>query len=1452
MAKGTVSVEGMDAASCNFEESEVSGVAFEPLDAESYPADQKDLVDEVNHRAALANEKFHIAQLREEMFAKGFDAGMYICRFDENEELVSFEFTDGTRRMLGYDGVDDLPNEFDSWVKTLVPEERDVLVKLFWDSAKNHRTLPDISHATYRMQKKDGSLIWVTGAGRFVRRADGSLEVYMGCYREVTAEHEKDEYLKIIEGVGKVFNFSLYIDMPSERYRIISTNEFVERVAKCENAFEFLRTNVEASVAAEFHDELNAWLQPETVLAELENAAVSRRDFYSDAADAWFCGIFMVGDRAEDGSVSHLVYGCQNIDKHKRLELAQQNELAERAEEARTFENLLKERQEDSIQKLLKTVVNHGGQALVTLLVETVAAYYQADRCYIFEQDSTGQYIANTYEWCAEGVTPEKDNLQEVPVAIMSPWLDEFQKQGSFYISCDDEYAEKEPFIYEVLEPQGIQSLMAAPMVDSGHEIGFLGVDNPKVNVGHTLYLSIAATSAYHELRSMREKEQLEYATRRNNLIREFVQAGQWSYLISAEGEVVSARYDDVVKERTGVSAIAGPMSWVEYIHPDDRDHAVERFMATVHDLSGNTPYEVTYRLLVKGQSYRWAKSSGRLFAHDDGTFEFLGSTLDIHDQISEQQEHQKQLAAALAAEESANSMAKALSSVYSYVYVVNMAKGVTVPIRLGGREVELKGDDYHAEHPFNLDLYAEENVHPDDRHLFEPVGTVEKCRKFFEKSNRYSISYRLLLNGELHYVELDLVKAPDAKDEFVIGLKVVDEQERAKQEQLRKEREQLGIIQALSSEYKDLFLINAKTHRFRVLRTESEAAESVREIDDAGIALRTYVDAYVFPEDREDLYKACDISGLSEVVPEDSIYSITYRRENGDDLLHFQLNIARFKAEDGTDYYVHGFRDITRTVEKEAQIQKALQDAYDAAEAANHAKSDFLQTMSHDIRTPMNGIIGMTVIAAAHIDDKSRVQDSLQKITTASKHLLSLINEVLDMSKIESGKVSLTEEDFNLSELVDNMITMVRPQAYAHGHDLAINIQDVQHELVIGDSLRVQQVFMNIMGNAIKYTPDGGKIRLNIREIPCQQLKTACYEFTFADNGIGMSEEYVSHIFEPFTRAEDGRVSKIQGTGLGMPIARNIVNMMGGDIKVESKLGEGSTFTVTIYLKLQDQGENDYTKFINLPVLVADDDAFSVESAVSMLEELGMKADGVLSGQEAVDQAVKHHEENNDYHAVILDWKMPGMDGVETARAIRREVGNDVPIIVLSAYDWTEIEAEARVAGVNFFISKPLFKSRLVRLFNEVLGTGEEEPDTQSPLQPLEEMNLEGRRCLLVEDNELNAEIAAEIIGETGMAVENAWDGAEAVEMVTNAADGTYDIVFMDIQMPKMNGYDATRAIRASERKYCKNVPIIAMTANAFAEDVQAARTAGMNEHIAKPLDLAVLAKVLNKWLAE
>ncbi len=557
---------------------------------------------------------------------------------------------------------------------------------------------------------------------------------------------------------------------------------------------------------------------------------------------------------------------------------------------------------------------------------------------------------------------------------------------------------------------------------------------------------------------------------------------------------------------------------------------------------------------------------------------------------------------------------------------------------------------------------------------------------------------------------------------------------------------------------------------------------------------------------------------------------------------------------QDDETEHIHAFvigRDITAARRQEELARQALEEAYDAANAANAAKTDFLSSMSHDIRTPMNAIIGMTAIAASHIDDREKVADALKKITISSRHLLGLINEILDMSKIEAGKMSLNEEAFNLSELLANLITMVHPQIQEHGHELQVRIHDIVHEDVLGDSLRIQQAFVNIMGNAIKYTPDGGRITLTVAEKPISQPRTGCYEFVFEDNGIGMTREYVEKIFLPFTRAEDSRVSKIQGTGLGMPITQNIVRMMNGNIEVESEPGKGSRFTATIFLKLQETDLPDTSGLEGLFVLVADDDRISCESTCCMLEEIGMDGEWVLSGREALERVVERHRQARDYFAVILDWKMPDMSGVETAREIRKVVGNDVPIIILSAYDWTDIEFEARAAGVNGFLCKPVFKSGLTRLFRMLIGDEEECAQESGVRETMEADDLTGKRVLLVEDNDINREIASEILGMTGLCVEEAVDGKQAVDLFEQSEEGYYDMVLMDIQMPVMNGYQATMAIRAMKRKDALRIPILAMTANAFAEDVLAAKNAGMNEHLAKPLDFGRLQEALSRWLA-
>ncbi len=543
-------------------------------------------------------------------------------------------------------------------------------------------------------------------------------------------------------------------------------------------------------------------------------------------------------------------------------------------------------------------------------------------------------------------------------------------------------------------------------------------------------------------------------------------------------------------------------------------------------------------------------------------------------------------------------------------------------------------------------------------------------------------------------------------------------------------------------------------------------------------------------------------------------------------------------------------YRRKTKQFNREqVEIRAALEDALDAAKSASEAKTTFLSSMSHDIRTPLNGIIGMTAIAETRIEDKARVKDCLKKITLSGKHLLALINEVLDMSKIESGEIYLNEEVFEFSSLMDDLISLNRQQVDAKHHNLAVYTLDITHEEVIGDDVRLQQVLTNLVGNAVKYTPDGGKIEITLSEKPSNNPKMGCFEFVVKDNGVGMSEEYLPHVFDAFTRAENESTFHTQGTGLGMAIARNIIRMMGGDITVESKVGEGSKFTIMLYLKLADVKFVSYEEFEGLNVLVVDDDQMICESTEFLLSEMGMTGEWVLSGKEAVERVEERHKKGEDYFAVLIDWKMPDMDGIEAVKAIRERVGSSVYIIIFSAYDWSSIEEEATLAGVDGFMGKPLFCSRIVHQFRQLLGN--EAKDSGDELSNLlKQVDLTNKRALIAEDNEINAEIAMEILKMTGLDVEWAHDGREALDMMTVSASGYYDCIFMDIQMPVMNGIDSAAAIRASEHPDAKTIPIFAMTANAFLDDVQRILNAGMNEHIAKPLNFDKLTEILSRYL--
>lgn len=681
----------------------------------------------------------------------------------------------------------------------------------------------------------------------------------------------------------------------------------------------------------------------------------------------------------------------------------------------------------------------------------------------------------------------------------------------------------------------------------------------------------------------------------------------------------------------------------------------------------------------------------------------------------------------------------------------------------------------------------------------------------------------------------------------FLIGLLII----RERQNQKRIEQENIlekQMIIASNSEVKTVVLgVDLDMDSYKIISQIQHEGYAISQASTFSELISSFAEI-VDKEYREEYVTCFGISNLKKLTKEEHKYE--YREFsihlNGEK--HWiAAEAVMVNDENNQNRLVYSSRVIDAAKKEEEDRRKVLQDALDMAEQANKAKSTFLSNMSHDIRTPMNAIIGFATLASANIGNEEKIKDYLSKILSSSNHLLSLINDVLDMSRIESGKINLEEQKANLSDIFHDIRTIISGQIHAKQLELYMDIMDVTDEDVFCDKTRLNQVLLNLLSNAIKFTPAGGTVSVRIAQLPGASKGIGFYEIRVKDTGIGMSQEFAEKIFEPFERERTSTVSRIQGTGLGMAISKNIIDMMGGTIEVHTEQGKGTEFVIRLTLRLQSERRSieKIAELEGLKALVVDDDYNTCDSVTKMLEQVGMRSEWTISGKEAVLRAKNAFERSDAFHAYIIDWRLPDMNGIEVTRQIRR-LGDDTPIIILTAYDWSDIEEEARNAGVTAFCSKPMFMSDLRETLLTAIGKKVEQGESTLPILDEERCFVE-KRLLLVEDNELNQEIALEILGEYGFIIDTANNGLEAVEKVASSKPGDYDLILMDIQMPVMDGHEATKRIRNLKDPALANIPILAMTANAFDEDRKAALECGMNGFLSKPIEIKQVIQALS-----
>ena len=910
-----------------------------------------------------------------------------------------------------------------------------------------------------------------------------------------------------------------------------------------------------------------------------------------------------------------------------------------------------------------------------------------------------------------------------------------------------------------------------------------------------------------------------------------------------------------------------------ERVHPDDVDaFLAETSMEHLRKVF-ETKDEVTgsYRIFVDGEIHHYRYSYFKLTNMNSvvAGYQNIDSIILKHAKEEEQkrkleQEYQSKIEEQLM-------IFDTLARNFTNAYMVDLEKDTLKILKLQKEYEEILHIEKGSELPFDAVLghWLNTVVCPDDREEMSKIFNPETVRRLLSEQDEISGNYRSIVDGKTHHFQYKISKIDVPGFKAVLGFQNVDaiveehlahERKERELEEARNKtaREHAEVISSLSTIYSTIFRADIDTHNYDILTSVPLMGKTAVQSGNFDDVKEQIISAFMAPEDQEPMREFLDLDTLAARLEGRNTISVEYKTPD-DTWMEARFIVKRRDENETAKEILYVARDVTPRKKRQFEQQEQLAQALAVAQQANKAKSTFLNNMSHDIRTPMNAIIGFTALAQTHLDDKEQVQDYLTKINTSSVHLLSLINDILDMSRIESGTVKLDEKPIHIPDILHDLRTMIHGLVSAKNQNLYIDTKDVIHENVLADKLRLNQVLINIVSNAVKYTQPGGDIIIRLLETPSSIKDHATYEFTVKDNGVGMSSEFVSHIFETFTREYSSTESGVQGTGLGMAITKNIVDLMGGEIVVESKEGKGSTFKVTFNFKLAGKAVKiqPIPELLGAKVLVVDDDIDTCKSVSKMLRGIEMRPDWSTSGKEAVARTQEAVEINDEYKVYIIDYLIPDMNGIEVVRRIRRIISEDVPIIVLTAYDWAEFEHEARQAGVTAFVSKPLFMSELMSVLSQdcaedegagAAGSGAGNSAENEP----KHYDYSGKRVLLVEDNELNREIAVALLENMGLKVDYATDGVQAVDIMHAAEDDKYDLIFMDIQMPKMDGYTAAREIRTLSNNKKANIPIVAMTANAFEEDRKKSFEAGMNEHIAKPINVDNIASVLDVIFGE